>query len=46
MPVHPKYSQIIDSLVRALQRVTNEQQPVKQALDTANTEITAILNGQ
>jgi multiple sugar transport system substrate-binding protein len=46
MPVHPKYSQIIDSLVRALQRVTTEQQPVKQALDTANTEITAILNGQ
>ncbi len=46
MPVHPKYSQIIDSLVRALQRVTTEQEPVKQALDTANSEITAILQGQ
>lgn len=46
MPVHPKYSQIIDSLVRTLQRVTTEQEPVKQALDTANSEITAILQGQ
>jgi multiple sugar transport system substrate-binding protein len=42
-PVHPKDGEIIDSLTRALQRVTMEHEDVQKALDTSKSEIDAFL---
>ena len=42
-PTHPKSFEILDSLTRALQRVVTEQEDVQQALDTAKSEIDAML---
>jgi multiple sugar transport system substrate-binding protein len=42
-PAHPQSFEILDVLTRALQRVTTEREDVQKALDTAKSEIDAIL---